>query len=109
MSKERALRRAERLVAAEAVRAARERKERRRAKRRALRRRLAPPGGRFGRTGKLFARRTRAQRAGVAVAVSVALVLIWWLVDPLAARIGLTALVAVATPALVVLILDRRI
>jgi len=71
-------------------------------------RRMAPRLRRR-RTGKLFARRTRAQRAAIASGVLVALILVWWLVDPLLTRIGLTALVIVATPTLVVLTLDRRI
>jgi hypothetical protein len=104
MSKERARRRA--LVELErAERAARrERAERRRAQVR----RMVPRLSRR-RTGKLFARRTRSQRAAIATGVLVALVLVWSLVDSLATRIGLTALVVVATPTLVVLTLDRRI
>jgi len=57
----------------------------------------------------MFARRTRAERTAIAVGVLLALLLIWTYVDPLLARIGLTMLVAVATPIVVVLILDRRI
>ena len=104
MSKERARRRAI-LEQEKARRAARrERAERRRA----LLRRMVPRSPRR-RTGKLFARRTRAQRAAITAGVLVALTLVWWLVDSLATRIALTALVAVATPTLVVLTLDRRI
>jgi hypothetical protein len=108
LSKERALRRAERQAAAEAARAARSRAVRRRARRRAALRRLTPrlPDRR---TGKLFARRTRGERTAIALGVLLALLLIWVYVDPLLARVGLTALVAVATPIVVVLILDRRI
>ena len=108
MSKERALRRAERQAAAEVTRAVRERAVRRRARRRAAVRRLTPrlPDRR---TGKMFARRSRAERAAIAIGVFLALLVIWSYVDPLLARVGLTALVAVATPIVVVLILDRRI
>jgi len=108
LSKERALRRAERQAAAESARAARERATRRRARRRAALRRLTPrlPDRR---TGKMFARRSRAERTSIAVGVLLALLVIWAYVDPLSIRIGLTALVAVATPIVVVLILDRRI
>lgn len=117
MSKERARLRAERLAAEEKARLARERRQRvaravglaqitdlvRRARRR--------PGRRAGRrrTGKLFARRNRAQRAAITVGVGIALLLVWTLVDPLLTRIGLTVFIAVATPAVVVLTLDRRI
>jgi hypothetical protein len=108
LSKERALRRAERQAAAEVERAARERAVRRRARRRAAVRRLTPrlPDRR---TGKMFARRSRGERTAIAVGVVLALLLIWAYVDPLLARIGLTALVGVATPIVVLLILDRRI
>jgi Flp pilus assembly protein TadB len=104
VSKERAIRRAAREAAAERARLHRERRERRRA----AFRRLVPKRPR-NRTGKLFARRTRAQRATIATGVLLALVLVWTLVDSLLTRIGLTLFVAVATPALVVLTLDRRI
>jgi hypothetical protein len=106
LSKQRAIRRAEREAAAEVARAARERRERRRRRVRAVRSRLTP---RVGRTGRLFARRSRTERAGIAVPVALALLLIWFVVDPLAGRIGLSALVLLVTPVLVVLVLDRRI
>jgi hypothetical protein len=117
VSKERARLRAERLAAEEKARAARERRQwlarvlglsqaaglirrmRRGTGRRPARRR----------TGKLFARRNRAQRAAITVGVGLALLLVWTLVDPLLTRIGLTVFIAVATPAVVVLTLDRRI
>jgi hypothetical protein len=104
VSKERARRRAEREALATSQRVRRERKTRRRA---AIRRLV--PRRKIRRTGKLFARRTRTQRAIIATGVLLALVLVWSLVDSLSTRIGLTAFVVVATPALVVLTLDRRI
>jgi Flp pilus assembly protein TadB len=104
MSKERARRRA----LAEVERAKRAARRERAEHRRATLRRMVPHLQRR-RTGKLFARRSRAQRAAIASGVLVALILVWWLVDPLLTRIALTALVAVATPTLVVLTLDRRI
>jgi hypothetical protein len=107
MSKERARRRAEREAVAVAERVRRERRTRRRLRRRAVARKLVPK--RPGRTGKLFARRTRAQRGTIAVGVLVALILVWTLVDALLTKIGLTVFVLVATPTLVVLTLDRRI
>jgi Flp pilus assembly protein TadB len=108
MSKQRALRRAARLAQAEKARAVRERTLRRRAARRELTRRLRPrlPDRR---TGRLYPRRSRAQRAAIVLAAGVALTLIWLLADSLATRIALTALVAVGSPALIVLTLDRRI
>ncbi|HET8662216.1 MAG TPA: hypothetical protein VFM55_24940 [Micromonosporaceae bacterium] len=108
MSKERARRRADRLAAAQRQRAAREAAAARRQRRRALLRRLTPRRP-DRRTGRLFARRTRAERAGIAVAGGGVLFLVWTLVDSMALRVGLTALVLVAAPALVVLTLDRRV
>ena len=104
MSKERARRRA----LLEQERAKRAARRERAQRRRAVLRRMVPRVKR-GRTGKIFARRTRAQRAAIATGVLVALILVWSLVDSLTTRIALTALVAVATPTLVVLALDRRI
>jgi hypothetical protein len=66
------------------------------------------PRARIGRTGKLFPRRTRAQRATIVTCVGLALILVWSLVDSLATKIGMTAFVALATPMLVVLTMDRR-
>jgi hypothetical protein len=108
MSKERARRRAARLAEAEAARAARLRAVRRRERRRALLRRMRPalPDRR---TGRLFPRRTRAQRAAVTVTALTALGLVWLGIDSLPARIALTALIAIVTPALTVLVFDRRI
>ena len=104
MSKERAKRRA--LLAAE--RAKRMQKfERRRARRAALRRMV--PKVKVGRTGKIFPRRSRAQRSVIALLVLVVLLLVWTFVDSVAARIGISAVVIIATPALTVLVLDRRI
>jgi len=107
VSKERARRRAEREAVALLERERRHRRTRRRLRRRAVVRRLVPK--RPGRTGKLFARRTPAQRATIAIGVIIALILVWTLIDSLLTRLGLTAFVLVATPILVVLTLDRRI
>ncbi len=104
MSRERARRRAERLAAGEARRAAAERRERRR---RALRR-LRPRRPDRRRSGRLAPRRTRAERAGIVLGMAVVLGLVWYLVDGLPAKIALTALVLIATPAFVVLTFDRR-
>jgi hypothetical protein len=108
VSKERARRRAARLAEAEVARAARQRALRRRERRRALLRRIRPtlPDRR---TGRLFARRTRAQRAGVVVGMLVALGFVWFGVESLATRVALTALIVIATPALTVIVFDRRI
>ena len=92
----------------EAERAQRLRKAEQRRQRRVALRRLVPKV-KVGRTGKLFARRSRGQRSVIVLLVLLALTMIWLLVDSVAARIGLSALVIVATPALTVLVLDRRI
>ena len=83
------------------------RAERRRRRRIAVRRLV--PKVKIGRTGKLFARRSRGQRSVIVLLVLLALTLIWLLVDSVGARIGLSALVLVATPAVTVLVLDRRL
>jgi hypothetical protein len=62
-----------------------------------------------GRTGKLYPRRTRAQRTGIVVVATVALAAIWFEVDSLSTKIALTAFAAVCAPVLIVLTLDRRI
>ena len=108
MSKERARRRAVRLAEAEVLRARRQRRTRRRERRRAVLRRIrrAIPDRR---TGRLFPRRTGAQRASIAIGALVALALVWLGIDSLATRIGLTILIAVAIPALTVVVFDRRL
>jgi hypothetical protein len=108
VSRERAKRRAERLAEAEAARAKRERATQRRQRRRALLRRIRPTMP-DRRTGQLFARRSPAQRAGIGVVALCALALVWFGIDSLATRIALTALIAIATPALTVLVFDRRL
>jgi Flp pilus assembly protein TadB len=107
VSRERAQRRAARLAEQEKARAQRERVQARRAKRRALTRRLTPrlPDRRVG---KMYPRRTWAQRWTIAVLAGLAIVGIWWYFTDLGAKIALTALVVVALPALIVLTLDRR-
>jgi hypothetical protein len=62
-----------------------------------------------GRTGRLYARRTRGQRAAIATAALGVLVLIWLLVDSLTLRVAATVLIVLTAPALVVLTFDRRI
>lgn len=104
-NKWRAQRRAERLAVAERERAVRQRRNRRRA----VLRRLRPKPPSRGRTGKMYARRSRGERAAIAVAGLVVLGVVWLLVDSLALRIGLTALVILAAPALIIVALDRRI
>jgi hypothetical protein len=107
VSKERARRRAEREAVASAERARRARAVARRERRRAVLRRITPrlPDRR---TGRLFARRNRAQRAAIVVlAVAVAGV-VWQVVDPLALRLALIALLLLALPAFIVIALGRR-
>ncbi len=107
MSKERARLRAVRLIEAERERAVRARRVARRQRRRALLRRLTPrlPDRR---TGRLFARRSRGERAGVVGLSLAALAAIWLLIDSLALRLLLTMLMLLALPAVVVIALDRR-
>ena len=104
MSKQRALRRAEREAAAEKVRARRTRK----ARRREFLRRLRPALPRRRRAGRLPSGLTRAERGAIVAGTVTALGLVWLLVDGLSTRIALTALIALFAPALFVLTLDRR-
>ena len=108
MSKERARRRAERRALAARDRAARAATLARRARRRALARRLRPVLPPRGRTGRLFARRSYAQRVTIVLVVAAALAWVWMSVEDTATRIALTALLVVALPALVVLAFGRR-
>jgi hypothetical protein len=108
VSKQRAQRRAVREAEADAARQRRQRRVLRRERRRALLRRLRPrlPDRR---TGRLFARRSRPQRAAVVIAALGALALVWFEIDSMATRIALTALILIATPALTVVVFDRRL
>jgi Flp pilus assembly protein TadB len=104
VSKERARRRAERLVVLEREKAARARRVTRRQRRRELVRRLTP---RRGRSGRLY-RRSRAERAGIAVVPLLAIAAIWLFVPDLGLRIVLSLMIVIALPVLVVVILGRR-
>jgi Flp pilus assembly protein TadB len=104
VSKERARRRAERLAELERQQAARARKVARRQRRRELVRRVAP---RAGRPGRLH-RRSRRERIGIALVPVLAAVAVWLLVPDPGLRIVLTAMIVIAVPALVVLVLGRR-
>jgi Flp pilus assembly protein TadB len=108
VSRERAQRRAERLAVAEADRARRERARARAARRRAVLRRLRPRRP-SGRTGLLYARRSRGQRAAIVTGMLGVLVLVWLLVGSLTLRVAISVLVVLVAPALVVLTFDRRI
>ncbi|WP_430779889.1 hypothetical protein [Actinoplanes sp. G11-F43] len=104
MSKERARRRAERLAVLEREKAGRARKAARHDRLQALRKRLTP---RFGRDGRIYLRSLR-QRIGIAGATLAAIILVWTFVPELALRIILTAIIILAVPALVVVVLGRR-
>ncbi|PZG01379.1 hypothetical protein [Micromonospora deserti] len=106
MSKERARRRAAREAEAARERFVRQRQLARRARRRALVRRMTPTWRR-GRTGRL-PRRSRGERAAIVLLTLAAMILIWSLVDDLALRIALSALLVLVLPAIVVIALDRR-
>jgi Flp pilus assembly protein TadB len=102
-SKERALRREQRLADAAARREAAERREDRRRRLRALRPRLPDR-----RTGKVFPRRSRTQRAGIAILTVFAVLVVAYLVPSWPARIGLIALILLGMPVFMTLVLDRR-
>jgi hypothetical protein len=104
VSKDRARRRAARLAVLEKEKAARARKVARRARRRALIRALTP---RRRSDGRLY-RRSRGERVGIVLAPLVAAAAVWVLVPDVALRIVLLAMIAVALPAVVVVVLGRR-
>ncbi|AEV82680.1 hypothetical protein ACWT_1661 [Actinoplanes sp. SE50] len=105
MSKERARRRAERLVVLEREKAARARKVARRQRRRALLNRLRLP--RLGSDGRLY-HRSRRQRIGIVLVPLIAIAAVWILIPDPALRILLTVLIVLAAPAMVVVALGRR-
>ena len=104
MSKERARRRAERLAVLETEKAARARRVERRLARRRLVRRLKPQKRS---SGRLY-RRSRGQRLGIVIIPLVAAVAVWVLIPDLALRLVLIAMIVLAVPAFVVVILGRR-
>jgi hypothetical protein len=59
-------------------------------------------------SGNLLARRSRAQRAVVAIFVVVSLFVIWWGLASTALSVALTALLLLAVPVLVIVAFDRR-
>ncbi|GGN04275.1 hypothetical protein FHR83_001223 [Actinoplanes campanulatus] len=104
MSRERARRRAERLAVQEREKAVRARRVARRDRRRVFLRSLKP---RFGRDGRLY-HRSRRQRIGIVVVTLLAVAAVWTLIPDLPLRIILTAMLVLAVPALVVVVLGRR-
>jgi len=108
VSKERARRRAAREAEAERLREIRARALARRQRRRALVRQLRP---RLldRRTGRIFARRSRGERAGIVGLSLVAVAAIGLFVDDPALRVLLIVLLVLGLPAVVVIALGRRI
>jgi Flp pilus assembly protein TadB len=104
MSKERARRREERLAVLEKEKAARVRKVARRQRRRQALSRLRPK--RRG-SGQLY-RRSRGERIGILLVPAVAIAAVWMFVPELSLRIVLTAVLVLAAPALVVVVLGRK-
>ena len=104
MSKERALRRAEREAAETARRRKIDRAEARRAKIRRVRRKLTP---RPSRTGRLRWH-SRGQLAVTATVVVLLLLVIWLLVQSTALAVLLTILTVMALPVLMTIAWDRR-
>jgi hypothetical protein len=105
MSKERARRRAQREAERTAAQAVRLRREARRAKRAALVRRLRPKPRRaaWG-----LGRRSPAQRSAIIGMAIAALLAIWYFVDSLPVRIGLSILVLLLLPVVAVISFDRK-
>jgi Flp pilus assembly protein TadB len=104
VSKERARRRAERLVVAERDKAKRARRVARRLRRQELLRGLTR---RRRRTGRL-SMRSRSERLGIVALPLIAVAAVWFLVPELGLRIVLIALLILVLPAVVVVVLGRR-
>ncbi|MBL7256602.1 hypothetical protein [Paractinoplanes lichenicola] len=104
MSKERARRREERLAVHEKEKAARARKVARRQRRRQLVKRLTPQTRNAGR----LHRRGRGERIGIVLVPAVAVAAVWLFVPEMSLRIVLTAVLVLAAPALVVVVLGRK-
>src|SRR4051794_4011132 len=107
MSKERARRRAEREAASEIARARRERELGRRARRRAIVRKITPRRP-DRRVGKLYPRRSRAERWAAIIVFALLTWLIWTFFEDLATRVALTVALALATPVVMVVAFGRR-
>ncbi|MCY1138709.1 hypothetical protein OWR29_11935 [Actinoplanes sp. Pm04-4] len=105
MSKERARRREARLAVLEKEKAARARKVARRQQRRQVLNRLRPR--RRSSSGQLY-RRSRGERLGILLVPAVAIAAVWLFVPELSLRIVLTAVLVLAAPALVVVVLGRK-
>ena len=104
MSKERARRRAERIAVLEKEKAVRARRVARRITRRKLVRRLKPQR----RSSGVIMRRSRGERAGIVLIPLIAAAAIWILIPDLALRLVLLLMIALAVPALVVVVLGRK-
>ena len=89
----------------EREKAARARKVARRQRRRVLVKRLTP---RIGRPGRIY-RRSRGQRIGIVLVPLIAAAAVWLFVPDLALRIVLTIVIVMALPALVVVVLGRKV
>ena len=59
-------------------------------------------------SGRLFARRSRAERALIGVIGLLSLIVIWIAVSPVALQVLLTVLLLLALPVLVIVAFDRR-
>ena len=107
MSKDRAIRRAARLLEAEQKRAARAAVASRRQRRKDITHKLVPklPDRR---SGRLQSRMTPTQRAGVVMLGLLAVMLTWYLVDDLVMRLIIVLVLILALPALIVIALGRR-
>jgi hypothetical protein len=104
MAKVRAMRRAER------ERRQREALERqaKRSRRRRFWRKVTFHDMRRRSSGRLFARRSRGERAVIGVVGLLALIIIWTVVSSLALKVALSLLFLLALPVLVIVAFDRR-
>jgi hypothetical protein len=59
-------------------------------------------------SGRLFARRSRGERALIGVVGLLGLIIIWTVVSPTALKVLLTLLLVLALPVLVIVAFDRR-
>jgi Flp pilus assembly protein TadB len=108
LAKFRARRRAERDQRIQAAQAKEARRQAWRRKRRAVWRRATLHELRHRSSGSLLAKRSRAQRAVIAVFILVALFVIWWGIASTALSVALTILLVLAVPVLVIVAFDKR-
>jgi Flp pilus assembly protein TadB len=108
MANTRKLRRAEREAQQEKARAKNHAQLARRQRRQALWRKATFHSARKRSTGRLFARRSRGERAFIVVFTAILFFLIWYFTPSAPLAIALSALLLLFLPVLIILVFDKR-